>query len=185
MSNTGDKWRAPSQPSDGSACNGAHYVSQADSSLNQPRRCCIEIMGMSPSSVLRMVDAVTVSVPDLDQGLAFYRDRLGHDLIWRNDDVGQAGLRLPDSETEIVLSRSLPYAPNWLVSSVPEAVADIVAAGGSVVVEPRGIAVGRMAVVADPFGNSLILVDLSNGRYATDDTGRVTGVEPVHTGDGP
>ena len=48
---------------------------------------------MSPSSVLRMVDAVTVSVPDLDQGLAFYRDRLGHDLIWRNDDVGQAGLR--------------------------------------------------------------------------------------------
>ena len=59
---------------------------------------------MSPSPVLRMVDAVTVPVPDLDQGLAFYRDRLGHDLIWRNDEVGQAGLRLPDSETEIVLS---------------------------------------------------------------------------------
>ena len=63
--------------------------------------------------------------------------------------------------------------------------ADIVAGGGSVVVEPRGIAVGRLAVVVDPFGNSLILVDLCNGRYATDDTGRVTGVEPMHTGDGP
>ena len=42
---------------------------------------------------------VTVPVPDLDQGLAFYRDRLGHDLIWRNDEVGQAGLRLPNGET--------------------------------------------------------------------------------------
>lgn len=66
---------------------------------------------MSQSPVLRMVAAVTVSVPDLDQGLEFYRDRLGHDLIWRNDELGQAGLRLPDSETELVLSTRLQYAP--------------------------------------------------------------------------
>jgi hypothetical protein len=39
------------------------------------------IVEMSPSPVLQMVDAVTVPVPDLDQGLAFYRDRLGHGLI--------------------------------------------------------------------------------------------------------
>ena len=138
---------------------------------------------MSPSPVLRMVDAVTVPVPDLDQGLAFYQDRLGHELIWRNDEVGQAGLRLPDSETEIVLGQNLPYAPNWLVTSVSDAVADIAAAGGVVVVEPHGIAVGRLAVVADPFGNSLILLDLSNGRYAVDDTGCVTGVEAIQTAD--
>ena len=144
----------------------------------------MEIVEMNTTPVFRMVDAVTVPVPDLDQGLAFYRDRLGHDLIWRNDEVGQAGLRLPDSETEIVLSRNLTYAPNWLVTSVPDAVADIVAAGGIVVVEPHAIAVGRLAVVADPFGNSLILLDLSNGRYAVDDTGRVTGVEVIHAGDG-
>jgi predicted enzyme related to lactoylglutathione lyase len=141
------------------------------------------IVEMSPSPVLRMVDAVTVPVPDLDQGLAFYQERLGHDLIWRNDEVGQAGLRLPDSETEIVLSQNLPYAPNWLVTSVSDAVADIAAAGGVVVVEPHEIAVGRLAVVADPFGNSLILLDLSNGRYAVDDTGRVTGVEAIQTAD--
>ncbi len=131
---------------------------------------------MSPSPVLRTVDAVTVPVPDLDQGLAFYRDRLGHDLIWRNDEVGQAGLRLPDSETEIVLGLKVPYAPNWLVTSVSDAVDDIVAAGGTVVVQPHRIAVGWLAVVADPFGNALILLDLSKGRYAVDDTGRTTGV---------
>jgi hypothetical protein len=31
-------------------------------------------------------------------------------------------------------------------------------------------------VVADPFGNVLVLVDLSKGRYMTGEDGRVTGV---------
>ena len=48
-----------------------------------------------PSPVLRMVDAVTVPVPNLDQGLAFYRDGLRHELIWRDDEIGQAGLHGP------------------------------------------------------------------------------------------
>lgn len=129
-----------------------------------------------------MVDAVTVPVPGLDQGLAFYRDRLGHDLIWRNDERGQAGLRLPDSETELVLSSNLGYAPNWLVTSVSEAVAAVVAAGGAVAVGVHDIAVGQLAVVADPFGNSLILLDLSKGRYFTDGTGQVTAVEHGNAG---
>lgn len=138
---------------------------------------------MSPGPVLRMVDAVTLPVPDLEQGLAFYRDRLGHELIWRNDELGQAGLRLPDSTTEIVLSQHLPYAPNWLVTSVPHAIDDIVAAGGLVVVETHAIPIGRLAVVADPFGNSLVLLDFSKGHYVVDATSRVTGVVPVHSAD--
>jgi len=32
------------------------------------------------------------------------------------------------------------------------------------------------AVVADPFGNVLVLLDLSKGHYITDTTGNVTGV---------
>ena len=46
------------------------------------------------SPLLRKIDAVTVPVPDLDAGLRFYRDSLGHELRWRNDRVGQAGLAL-------------------------------------------------------------------------------------------
>jgi predicted enzyme related to lactoylglutathione lyase len=123
-----------------------------------------------------MIDAVTMPVPDLDQGLEFYRDRLGHELLWRNDELGQAGLRLPESKTELVLSTSLEYAPNWLVTSVEHAVQSIVMAGGAVLAEPTQIPVGRLAVVTDPFGNTLILLDLSSGYYRTDDAGRVTGV---------
>ena len=133
---------------------------------------------MTTQPVLRMVDAVTVPVPDLDQGIRFYGDRLGHELLWRDDDRGQAGLGLPESRTELVLSTGLDYAPNWLVTAVDEAVSTIVAAGGRVLSEPIPIPVGRLAVVNDPFGNTLILLDLSAGTYTTDDTGRVTGVTP-------
>lgn len=133
---------------------------------------------MSGWAVLRTVDAVTIPVPDLDQGLQFYRDKLGHELVWRNDAVGQVGLRLPDSKTELVLSTDLDYAVNWLVPSVADAVGTVVEAGGEVVQEPTEIPVGRLAVVRDPFGNALVLLDLSAGRYVTDVDGRVLGVQP-------
>lgn len=133
-------------------------------------------MAPNGAGVLRAVDAVTVTVPDLDAGLRFYRDVLGHDLRWRNDAVGQAGLRVPEAETEIVLTTRHGYAPNWLVDSVERAVRVFRAGGGAVLAEPVDIPVGHLAVVADPFGNVLVLVDLTKGRYTTDADGTVTGV---------
>jgi predicted enzyme related to lactoylglutathione lyase len=133
---------------------------------------------MSSDAVLRGIDAVTVPVPDLDLGLAFYRDALGLELRWRNDAVGQAGLGLPDGPTELVLALQEPYAPAWLVSSAAEAASTIEHAGGRVVEGPRAVPVGNLVVAADPFGNQLVLVDLSTGRYTTDADGTVTGVRP-------
>jgi predicted enzyme related to lactoylglutathione lyase len=131
---------------------------------------------MLTNPLLQKVDAVTVPVPDLDTGLRFYRDRLGHLLRWRNDDIGAAGLGLPGSDTEIVLTTRLDYEPNWLVASADEAAAAVAAAGGQIVAGPEDIPVGRVAVVADPFGNKLVLLDLTKGRYVTDGQGNVTGV---------
>jgi predicted enzyme related to lactoylglutathione lyase len=128
------------------------------------------------TGLLRKVDAVTIQVPDLDSGLEFYRDALGHELIWRNDEIGQAGLRLPDAETEIVLATELDYAPSWLVTSADEAAEQIASRGGRLIKAPFDIPVGRCAVVEDPFGNPLVLLDLSKGLYTTDDRGTVTGV---------
>jgi predicted enzyme related to lactoylglutathione lyase len=133
---------------------------------------------MRATPFLLKVDAVTVPVSDLDAGLRFYRDALGHPLRWRNDHLGQAGLALPGSDTELVLTTRLAYEPNWLVSSADEAAVAFKAAGGSVLAEPFDIPVGRVAVVADPFGNTLVLLDLSKGRYVTDSAGFVTGVQP-------
>jgi predicted enzyme related to lactoylglutathione lyase len=134
------------------------------------------IGGMRTSPLLQKIDAVMIAVPDLDSGLRFYSDLLGHELRWRHDDIGQAGLMLPGSDTEIVLATEHDYAPNWLVASADEAAQVIVSAGGQVVTGPFDIPVGRAVVVADPFGNVLVLLDLSKGTYRTDSTGRVTGL---------
>lgn len=128
--------------------------------------------------LLRKVDAVTFTVPDLEVGIEFY-ERLGHTLLWRNDDIAQAGLRCPDSDTEIVLSTELDPEANWLVRSADSAAAAFADSGGRVLSAPRDIPVGRVAVVQDPFGNRLVLVDLSAGRYRTGPTGSVTGVDPM------
>jgi predicted enzyme related to lactoylglutathione lyase len=123
------------------------------------------------------VDAVTLAVPDLDAGLEFYMRQLGHTLLWRNDEIGQAGLGCPDSDTEIVLTTDLPSEPTWLVESVESAVAAIAGSGGRVLNPPRDIPVGSVAVVEDLFGNRLVLVDLNAGRYSTDGSGSVTRVD--------
>jgi hypothetical protein len=68
----------------------------------------------------------------LDRGLAYYRDQLGHEVIWRNDDLGQVALRLPASSAELVLTTH-SYEANWLVNPVPQAVAAMVTSGGRVI----------------------------------------------------
>lgn len=122
--------------------------------------------------LLRRIDAVLVRVPDIDEGLAFYRDRLGMQLRWRRD--GSAAVRLGDSE--LVLTTELDPETDLLVDSVSEAVGVFSEAGGSVLVGPQDIPVGKVAVVEDPFGNRLTIVDLSKGTYLTDGSGTVTGL---------
>ncbi|SER07007.1 hypothetical protein SAMN05421756_108180 [Microlunatus flavus] len=43
---------------------------------------------------------------------------------------------------------------------------------------------GRLAVVSDPFDNALVLLDLSKGRYQTDEKGSVIGVDAAEPGRG-
>jgi len=131
---------------------------------------------MMREPLLRRVDAVMVPVPSIEEGLRFYSEVLGHELLWRNHDLGQAGLRVPGSETEIVLTEHQPYEPAWLVSSAVEAADVIGQAGGQVIEGPLDIPVGTVFVVHDPFGNRLVLLDLSKGTYITDANGQVTGV---------
>jgi predicted enzyme related to lactoylglutathione lyase len=133
---------------------------------------------MRAKPVLQSIDAVTVPVPNLDAGLDFYRGVLGHELRWRNDEIGQAGLALAAAASEIVLTTQHGFEPNWLVESVDDAAAAFRDGGGKVLAEPFDIPVGRIAVVADPFENVLVLIELSKGRYETDEAGVVTGVDP-------
>ena len=69
------------------------------------------------TALFRKVDCHSIPVADLDAALAFYRDGLGHELIWR--DGSAAGLRLPDSDAELVLHTDdgLSRPIFWLLQS--------------------------------------------------------------------
>ena len=127
-------------------------------------------------ALLRAVDALVLRVPNLEDGLAFYRDQLGHELIWRT--ASMIGLRMGGDGTELVLSLDTGPETDLLVESVDSAVESFVRAGGSVKAPPGDIPVGRVAVVVDPFGNELTLVDLTKGTFRTDTHGHVTGTTP-------
>jgi predicted enzyme related to lactoylglutathione lyase len=130
-----------------------------------------------PEPLFRKIDSIQVPVPDLEAGLAFYRDRLGHALKWRSESA--AGLAMPDSDAEIVLQTERPeLEANLLVDSADAAAERFVAAGGRVVSGPFDIQVGRCVVLADPFGNVLVLLDLSKGLLATDEQRNVIGNQP-------
>ena len=132
---------------------------------------------MRKPPVFQKIDCLQIPVPDLDQGLTFYRDQLGHALIWRTHTA--AGLRLPDSNAEIVLQTERPKMETDLtVSSVEAATAMITEAGGRVVVQPFDIKIGRCAVVADPWGNRLVLLDNTKGHLITDERGSVVAAVP-------
>lgn len=121
---------------------------------------------------IESVDCVSLPVRDLDEALAFYGDRLGHELIWRTPTA--VGLRLPNSEAELVLhTEDRPAEVDLKVASVPEALGRFVAAGGSIIEGPFEIAIGLCALVADPSGNRLMLLDTSKGLLDTDDQGNV------------
>ena len=129
-------------------------------------------------ALLKKVDCIRLSVPDLEAGLAFYRDRLGHELIWRSKKG--AGLRLPGSEAELVLQSEDPGLEiDFLVDSAEAAAARFAAAGGTLVVPPFEIQIGRAAVVADPWGNQYVLLDMSKGPLLTDGEGNILGSQAV------
>ncbi|HEX6818391.1 MAG TPA: VOC family protein [Ktedonobacterales bacterium] len=115
--------------------------------------------------VLRKIDCVMLRVDDLDRAVAYYQDVVGLKLSWRRER--QAGLRMPDTDAEIVLhtESDLPReaAVHYLVDDVSEAVGRLVAGGCTLVVAPFDIAIGKCAVLNDPFGNTFRILDMTKG----------------------
>ncbi len=128
-------------------------------------------------SLLQKIDCIRLYVENLEAGLAFYRDQLGLKLIWQTTST--AGLRLPEDSAEIVLhTEKMRPEIDLKVANADEAAIQIEKAGGKVVVAPFDIHIGRCAVVSDPWGNELVILDTSKGLLKTDAAGNVIGNEP-------
>jgi lactoylglutathione lyase len=112
------------------------------------------------------IDCVMFRVDNIDPALAFYRDVVGLVPRWREGNM--AGLEFPHAPgTELVLHTD-PNIPafdvNYAVEDVAAALPTLAAAGCRIMAGPFPIAIGNCAVITDPFGNSLTLVDMTKGR---------------------
>jgi predicted enzyme related to lactoylglutathione lyase len=132
--------------------------------------------------LFRKIDNLLLRVDDLEAAVAFYRDRLGHPIIWRSDEA--VGFALPDTDAELVVHLRIGPETDILVENADRAFAAFVSAGGEAVDPPFDIAIGRCARIRDPFGNLIVVLDQSKGRLLTSPDGRVTGVEPHPDGRG-
>ncbi len=118
--------------------------------------------------MLRKIDCVMVRVANLPTAVEFYVRVFGLRLLWR--DESSAGLGMPETDAEVVLhTMDLPddQSVHYLVDDVPAAVATSQEAGCAVRVAPFDVAIGKCAVLEDPFGNSVCLLDLSKGNRSS------------------
>ena len=127
--------------------------------------------------VFNKVDCVMLRVDDLGAALSFYSDALGHPVLWRTPEA--AGLRMPGTDAELVLDTRLGPEVDLLVADVDEALRRMNAAGGETIKGPFDIPIGRCAVVRDPFGNVIVMLDQTKGRFVTDELGKVIRVEKL------
>ena len=167
-------------PSNTTACCCLYWLYSRRCVVPAPCRLCRRSTDVSDPLIQR-VDCIHVEVPDLESGLAFYRDSLGHELLWR--DETSAGLRMADGDSEIVLNSSPwdKWKTDLLVESAESAAERFVEAGGEVVEGPFDIAIGKAVVVRDPWQNLFVLLDISKGQLATDSDKNVIGIEAQST----
>jgi lactoylglutathione lyase len=115
--------------------------------------------------VLRKIDCVMIRVNDVEAAAAYYAKVFGLSPQWSGDD--SIGLTFPETDAEIVLHND-PDIPSsvevhYLVDDVVEAVAHMAAQGCHVLVAPFDITIGKCAVIRDPFGTRLCILDLTKG----------------------
>ncbi len=115
--------------------------------------------------MLRKIDCVMVRVDDLEAATPFYVDVFGLRVIWK--DASSVGLGFPETDAEIVLhcDQSIPsrVEVHYLVDDVVSAVQVLAGKGCDVLVGPFDIVIGKCAVIKDPFGIRLCILDMSKG----------------------
>ena len=120
------------------------------------------------------VDCLMFYVPDLDEGVKYYHDKLRLQIAWKSED--SIGFLMDDKKTEIVIqNKEKKEETDIKVKSVIETVEQIRRSGGKIISGPFDIKIGKCAVIEDPWGNRMVILDSTKGTFITDDKGNITG----------
>ena len=115
--------------------------------------------------MLKKIESVLIRVNDVSAAADFYADVFGLKPIWRDEQTDSAGLLFSDTSAETVLS----YDPHmlgqaevhYLVDDVVSAVEKYAEQGCIILTQPFDTRKGRAAVIQDPFGTRIFILDMS------------------------
>jgi predicted enzyme related to lactoylglutathione lyase len=116
--------------------------------------------------MFKKIDCVMIRVDDVSSAEKFYADVFGLKPLWR--DGSAVGMGMPETDAEIVLHNN-PAIPNkvevhYLVDDVVAAVKSYAEKGCRVLEAPFDVLIGKCAVIQDPFGTTICILDLGSGR---------------------
>jgi lactoylglutathione lyase len=107
-----------------------------------------------------------IRVDDVDVSATYYAKVFGLRPKWSGD--GAVGVFFAKSDAEIVLHRetTIPSSVevHYLVDDVVVAVTHYAAQGCQILVAPFDITIGKCAVIRDPFGTRLCILDATKGH---------------------
>jgi lactoylglutathione lyase len=127
------------------------------------------------SELFKQVDCIELYVSDLDEGIEYYCGSFGLKLLWRAKTT--VGLGMKNGTTEVVLQTDRKKMNvDFKVESVINSIDRIVNAGGKVIDGPFDIPIGKCAVIQDKWENQYVILDMTKGKYTTDENGNVSGV---------
>jgi predicted enzyme related to lactoylglutathione lyase len=115
--------------------------------------------------MLRKIDCMMLRVEDPEAAAVYYSDVFGLRRLWQ--DETSVGLGFPETDAEVVLHCNSeipsPLDVYYLVDDVLCSVGVLRQNECTVLVEPFDIPIGKCAVVRDPFGTRLCILDMSKG----------------------
>ncbi len=125
--------------------------------------------------MLKKIDCIMIRVDDVEAAADYYTRVFGLHPQWSGDD--SIGLVFSDTDAEIVLHRNLDLPSSvevhYLVDDVVTAVAHYEEQGCHILVAPFDITIGKCAVIKDPFGTRLCILDLTKGLRPLNLTGSI------------
>ena len=115
--------------------------------------------------MLRNIECIMIRVDDVEAAAAYYAKVFGLRAQWSGDD--SIGLKFPETDAEIVLHNDpaipSPVEAHYLIDDVVGAVAHLAAQGCQILVAPFPITIGKCAVIRDPSGTRLCILDMTKG----------------------
>jgi lactoylglutathione lyase len=111
---------------------------------------------------------IMIVVRDMERSVAFYRDVLGLKLLikqnnWSQLDAGNIIIGLHPDGDEVKVSPTTGMSIGIYVDDIDKAVVEIRRRFGKIAVGPRPEPFGRWALIFDPDGYSVQLIEMARG----------------------